>query len=115
MSSNNKRIYNSTFKPYSFKKTVAALIRYLPVSAVILLISETSHANRLVQAASSANSQLLVLAQATSGIAFALGAIFYHFGAPHLGRQILIGGIIGLAATFGGPAMIELLRNVFGA
>ncbi len=81
----------------------------------VLFISQSAEASRLSQAASVANQSLLGLAQATSGIAFAMGAIFYHFGAPFLGKQILIGGVIGLAATFGGPAIIELLRSIFGA
>lgn len=82
---------------------------------LIIITQQNAMADRLAQAAISANSHLLTIAQATSGIAFALGAIFYHFGAPQLGKQILIGGVIGLAATFGGPAMIELLRSVFNA
>ena len=86
-----------------------------PLFLFILIFSHPAHASRLSQAASVANQSLLGLAQATSGIAFAMGAIFYHFGAPFLGKQILIGGIIGLAATFGGPAIIELLRSIFGA
>ena len=82
---------------------------------LIIITQQNAMADRLAQAAISANSHLLTIAQATSGIAFALGAIFYHFGAPQMGKQILIGGVIGLAATFGGPAMIELLRSVFNA
>jgi hypothetical protein len=88
---------------------------FSPLCLLVLFISEPLYASRLSQAANVANQSLLSLAQATSGIAFALGAIFYHFGAPFLGKQILIGGVIGLAATFGGPAIIELLRSVFGA
>lgn len=100
--------------------------RHLPKNLVHLILTKftffllsvlslNAHADRLTQAALSASSHLITIAQATSGIAFALGAIFYHFGAPHLGKQILVGGIIGLAATFGGPAIIELLKTVFGA
>lgn len=88
---------------------------FSPFCLLVFFISEPLHASRLSQAANVANQSLLGLAQATSGIAFALGAIFYHFGAPFLGKQILIGGVIGLAATFGGPAIIELLRSIFGA
>ncbi|MBK8204729.1 MAG: hypothetical protein IPK68_21300 [Bdellovibrionales bacterium] len=88
---------------------------FSPLCLLVLFISEPLYASRLSQAANVANQSLLSLAQATSGIAFALRAIFYHFGAPFLGKQILIGGVIGLAATFGGPAIIELLRSVFGA
>ncbi len=81
----------------------------------LLFFEQEALANRLVQAASSATSSMMTLAQATSGVAFALGAIMYHFGASQAGRQILIGGVIGLSATFGGPAIIELLRGIFRA
>lgn len=106
--------HNQTYKDLIDHLSVFSFTQLLS-SLFILISSPPAHASRLSQAANVANQSLLSLAQATSGIAFALGAIFYHFGAPFLGKQILIGGVIGLAATFGGPAIIELLRSVFGA
>jgi hypothetical protein len=106
--------HNQTYKDLIDHLSVFSFTQLLS-SLFILISSHPAHASRLSQAANVANQSLLSLAQATSGIAFALGAIFYHFGAPFLGKQILIGGVIGLAATFGGPAIIELLRSVFGA
>lgn len=114
----NFTYHNISYQIHFIKEKHASLILYrnkaLPFLLTII-IQQSALADRLAQAAISANSHLLTIAQATSGIAFALGAIFYHFGAPHMGKQILIGGVIGLAATFGGPAMIELLRSVFNA
>ncbi|MBK7845824.1 MAG: hypothetical protein IPJ71_19485 [Bdellovibrionales bacterium] len=108
--------HNQTYKTLINHLSAFSFAQLLsPLCLFILSSSHPAHASRLSQAASVANQSLLSLAQATSGIAFALGAIFYHFGAPFLGKQILIGGVIGLAATFGGPAIIELLRSVFGA
>ncbi|MCB0384359.1 MAG: hypothetical protein KDD43_03125 [Bdellovibrionales bacterium] len=86
----------------------------LTLVLIIFCCGDAAYANRLVQAANSATASMLTLAQATSGIAFALGAIMYYFGASHTGRQILIGGLIGVSATFGGPAIIEALKNIFG-
>ncbi len=106
--------HNQTYKDLIDHLSVFSFTQLLS-SLFILISSPPAHASRLSQAASVANQSLLGLAQATSGIAFAMGAIFYHFGAPFLGKQILIGGVIGLAATFGGPAIIELLRSIFGA
>ena len=102
----------------SFLKITTRIQTKTQVFGILILITlcqEEALANRLVQAAGSATASMMTLAQATSGIAFALGAIMYHFGASQAGRQILIGGVIGLSATFGGPAIIELLRGIFGA
>jgi hypothetical protein len=107
--------HNQTYKDKTNETSACFFIHStaLSLSLFILIFSPPAHASRLSQAANVANQSLLGLAQATSGIAFAMGAIFYHFGAPFLGKQILIGGVIGLAATFGGPAIIELIQEYF--
>jgi hypothetical protein len=56
---------------------------------------------------------VLTLAQTTSGIGIALGAILLSMGIAQAGKNVLSGGVIGAFVTFGGPAIVDFLRGLF--
>ena len=70
-------------------------------------------ANRLEQAAVKSQSVLLSLGQVTSVVGVLVGGIILSLGGGQTGRTILMSGVIGAAAVFGGPALIEVLKGVF--
>jgi hypothetical protein len=53
------------------------------------------------------------IAQTTSGIGIALGAILLSLGVSHFGKSILMGGVIGAFVTFGGPAIVDFMKELF--
>lgn len=80
-----------------------------------LIFSQYSYADRLMSAAERGRSTAMAVGQTTSVIAIILGGIFLSLGVSQLGKTVLMGGLIGAAAIFGGPALIETFRSIFGA
>ena len=80
---------------------------------VFLLISDPALANRLHEAASRGSGMIMTIAQTTSGIGIAMGAILLSLGAGGIGRSVFFGGVLGTFATFGGPAIVDFLRSLF--
>jgi hypothetical protein len=77
------------------------------------LAASEANANRLAEAANRGSSMVLNLAQTTSGIGIALGAILLSLGIAQLGRNVLTGGVVGAFVTFGGPAIVDFVRGLF--
>jgi hypothetical protein len=77
------------------------------------VLSEVAFANRLADAASRGSSMVINIAQTTSGIGIALGAILLSLGVSHFGKSILMGGVIGAFVTFGGPAIVDFMKELF--
>jgi hypothetical protein len=78
-----------------------------------VIIGQDAFANRLTEAATRGSSMVLTLAQTTSGIGIALGAILLSMGIAQAGKNVLSGGVIGAFVTFGGPAIVDFLRGLF--
>lgn len=78
-------------------------------------IIEPTLARDLVDAASSAQSVFNRIGIAAISIGITLGGILFAMGVAHLGRMLLISGLVGAVAILGAPALVNLLGRVFGA
>lgn len=83
------------------------------LSLIILLVSSPSFASRLEEAAQRGQSLVISIGQITAVIGIVLGGIAMSVGMAQVGRTVLMSGVLGAAATFGGPAIIDLLKEVF--
>lgn len=81
--------------------------------SLLPLIGQEAFANRLTDAANRGSTMVLTLAQTTSGIGIALGAILLSMGIAQAGKNVLTGGVIGAFVTFGGPAIVDFLKGLF--
>lgn len=78
-----------------------------------MLLTDSALASRLESAAKNAQSSVITIAQVTSGIGIALGGILMSVGWSSAGRTILGGAVVGVFASFGGPALIDFIREIF--
>ena len=83
------------------------------ILSLVLLMGSEAFANRLTDAASRGSDMVITLAQTTSGIGVALGAILLSMGIAQVGKNVLTGGVIGAFVTFGGPAIIDFVKGLF--
>ena len=86
---------------------------YLVALHMALLASDPAYASRLEEAAQRGQSLIISIGQITAVIGIVLGGIAMSIGLANIGKMVLSSGVIGAAATFGGPAIIDLLREVF--
>jgi type IV secretory pathway VirB2 component (pilin) len=82
-------------------------------SVFTFLFCSESLANRLQEAAQRGQGIVISIAQITAVIGIVLGGMALSIGMSGLGRMVLVSGIFGAAATFGGPAFIDLMKDVF--
>lgn len=87
----------------------------LTLATFLLLASNQALADRLTSAAERGKSELLGIGEIVAQIAIVLGGLLMALGASQIGRMVITGGIIGACAIFGGPALVETLRSIFGA
>lgn len=85
----------------------------LCLTAIILVLSNPALANRLEEAAVRGQSIVISIGQVTAVIGIVLGGIALSIGMANVGRMVLMSGIIGAAATFGGPAIIDVVKEIF--
>ncbi len=83
------------------------------LSAFLLIISHPAFASRLEEAAMRGQSIVISIGQTTAVIGIVLGGIAMSVGMMNVGKMILVSGVIGAAATFGGPAIIDLMQDIF--
>ncbi len=83
------------------------------LGSVILALSHPAFANRLEEAAIRGQSIVISLGQVTAVIGIVLGGIALSIGMANIGRMVLMSGVIGAAATFGGPAIIDVVKEIF--
>lgn len=83
------------------------------LSIILLLVTHPAFANRLQEAAQRGQSIVISIGQITAVIGIVLGGIALSIGMANLGKMVLMSGVIGAAATFGGPALIDMLKEVF--
>lgn len=91
-------------------------IRKIMNILIIVLVNILTHqafANRLQEAAQRGQSIVISIGQITAVIGIVLGGIALSIGMAGLGRMVLMSGIIGAAATFGGPALIDMMKEIF--
>lgn len=86
---------------------------YFLCSGLIIFLSHPAVASRLEEAAQRGQSIVISVGQVTAVIGIVLGGIAMSIGMANLGRMVLMSGVIGAAATFGGPAIIDMLKEVF--
>ncbi len=79
----------------------------------IMFVSNPAFANRLEEAAIRGQNIVISIGQVTAVIGIVLGGIALSIGMASVGRMVLISGIIGAAATFGGPALIDVVKEIF--
>ena len=79
----------------------------------LLIVTHPAFANRLEEAAQRGQSMVISIGQITAVIGIVLGGIAMSIGMANVGKMVLMSGMIGAAATFGGPAVIDLLREIF--
>ncbi len=82
--------------------------------AVSILVAEPALANRLQEAAQTGSSTVMNIARALSVIGLAIGGGMMSVGWGQMGKQVLGGAVIGIFATFGGPAFIDMIKSIFG-
>lgn len=85
----------------------------LCLAASILVLSNPAFANRLEEAAMRGQSMVISIGQVTAVIGIVLGGIALSIGMANVGKMVLMSGIIGAAATFGGPAIIDVVKEIF--
>lgn len=81
----------------------------------VSLLANPAFANRLQAAAQRGKNEIMLIAQTGSVIGVVAGGLLMSLGAGQVGKMVLVSGIIGACAIFGGPALIEVLRSIFGA
>lgn len=97
----------------SMKNVFKALKQNILLSFLFLILSDSAIASRLEEAAQRGQSIIISVGQITAVIGIVLGGIALSVGMANLGRMVLMSGVIGAAATFGGPAIIDMLKEVF--
>jgi len=85
----------------------------LTFTLILLVLSNPAFANRLEEAAVRGQSIVISIGQVTAVIGIVLGGIALSIGMANIGRMVLMSGIIGAAATFGGPALIDVVKEIF--
>lgn len=85
----------------------------LCLAAIILVLANPAFANRLEEAAMRGQSMVISIGQVTAVIGIVLGGIALSIGMANVGKMVLMSGIIGAAATFGGPAIIDVVKEIF--
>ena len=88
-------------------------MKYHLIYSIFLSFSSLAYANRLEDAAHRGTEVILSVGQVSSVAGIALGATLMAFGASGAGRNILMGGVFGAIAIFGGPAFIDVIRGIF--
>lgn len=81
--------------------------------ALLFILSNPAVASRLEDAAQRGQSIVTSVGQITAVIGIVLGGIAMSVGMAGLGRMVLVSGVIGAAATFGGPVVVDLMREIF--
>ena len=85
----------------------------LCLAAIILVLANPALASRLEEAAMRGQSIVISIGQITAVIGIVLGGIALSIGMANIGKMVLMSGIIGAAATFGGPAIIDVVKEIF--
>lgn len=85
------------------------------ILASISITANEALANKLQAAAQRGKTEVMLIAQTGSVIGIVAGGLLMSLGAGQLGKMVLVSGIVGACAIFGGPALIEVLKSVFGA
>lgn len=88
-------------------------IYQIALTGFILVVTNPAFANRLEEAAIRGQSIVISIGQVTAVIGIVLGGIALSIGFANVGRMVLMSGIIGAAATFGGPAVIDVVKEIF--
>lgn len=88
-------------------------IKELYYSLLILIITNQAFASRLEEAAQRGQNIVISVGQITAVIGIILGGIAMSIGMANFGKMILMSGLIGSAATFGGPMFIDLMKEIF--
>lgn len=85
----------------------------LALMLLFLTLSNAAFASRLEEAAARGQGIVISIGQITAVIGFIIGGTALSLGMAGVGKMILAGATIGAAATFGAPAMVDFLKDVF--
>lgn len=89
------------------------LLIHLLIGVGILAVTHPSFANRLEEAAMRGQSIVISVGQITAVIGIVIGGICLSIGMANFGKMLLASGTIGAAATFGGPVVVDVLKEIF--
>ncbi len=87
---------------------------FLSILLITSLYSVGASAKDLVDAAQSAQAMFNRIGVAAISIGITGGGILFAIGLGHIGRMVLMSGLIGAACVLGGPGIISLLGKIFG-
>lgn len=79
----------------------------------LVAMTQPAWASRLEEAAQRGQGIIISVGQITAVIGIVLGGIAMSIGMANLGRMVLMSGVIGAAATFGGPVVVDLMKEIF--
>ena len=96
------------------------LIFYVPLTLSIFfafaILINAYAARDLTGPADTAVSTAKNIGRIISVLGVVVGGVFYNIpGLNQFGRTTMIGGLLGAGLSFGGPSLVELFRNIFGA
>lgn len=95
------------------KKTVILLCVF---ALMIFILPELSHARGLNEASREIVNQAKTIARSLSVLGVIVGGIIFQIpGLAMYGRSTMGAGLMGCACSFGGPILIQLIQNLFGA
>lgn len=83
-------------------------------ASILLVATNPVFADRLESVAANAKSEITLVAQAGVGIGIVAGGLLMAIGASQIGKYVLVSGLVGALAVFGGPALIEAIRSIVG-
>jgi hypothetical protein len=86
----------------------------LITTAVLIMATHPALADRLESVAANAKSEITLVAQSGVGIGIVAGGLLMAIGASQVGKFVLMSGLIGALAVFGGPALVEAIRSIVG-
>jgi len=93
------------------------IIIIITIILVLIIMPEIVFAARdITGAADTAVATAKNIGRIISVLGVVVGGVFYNIpGLSEFGRTTMIGGLIGAGLSFGGPSIVELFRNIFGA
>ena len=106
---------NGKIKFHKSKSHFSAGFALLAVGAILLFYFDPvfAQSSKLTQAAQNTSNMVTTIAQVTSGIGIIAGGILMSLGQSQIGKTVLGGGIFGAILSFGGPAILGTIREIF--
>lgn len=86
---------------------------FTAIAVLSIFYPEIVMANKLEEAAEESKSIVVTVAQILAPIGVIGGGALMSIGNSNLGKRVLMGGVVGSALVYGGPSIIDLIKNIF--